>query len=120
MACPLNDQMFEARADAMVASPSFSKVPPMKHATLIAFPSAVKVTVSTGGLAGLSSFAGTPSKNDLRKRVVLCCVFIFDEAVSNYPRPTPKVYKNTFRDISEKVLHENEAPRRTQVEISRF
>ena len=57
---------FEARADAMVASPSFSKVPPMKHATLMAFPSAVSVTVSTGGLAALSSLAGTPSKNDLR------------------------------------------------------
>lgn len=80
----------KARADAMVASPSFSKVPPMKHATLIAFPSAVKVTVSTGGLAGLSSFAGTPSKNDLWKRVVSCCVFIFDQTVANYPFPTLK------------------------------
>jgi len=55
----------EATAEAMVASDSFSKVPPIKQATLMALPSAVNVTVSTGGLAGLSSLAGTPSKNDL-------------------------------------------------------
>ena len=55
----------EATAEAMVASASFSKVPPIKQATLMALPSAVNVTVSTGGLAGLSSLAGTPSKNDL-------------------------------------------------------
>ena len=74
--CPSMLRFFEARADAMVASPSFSKVPPMKHATLMAFPSAVSVTVSTGGLAALSSLAGTPSKNDLREMAFLG---------SNYP-----------------------------------
>ena len=49
----------------MVARRSFSNVPPMKHATLMALPRAVRVTVSKGGFAGLSSLAGTPSKKDL-------------------------------------------------------
>ena len=62
---PNASQGWAPPAAAMVARPSFSKVPPMKQATEMAFPKAVRVTVSRGGLAGLSSLAGTPSKNDL-------------------------------------------------------
>ena len=37
----------------------------MQPKMLIAFPNAMSVTVSTGGFSGLSSLAGTPSRNDL-------------------------------------------------------